>query len=85
MVSAIKFIGENNTIMYLMKVHKNIESQLSHEEINYVGFLEIKIFLSNSSNSNLDVDFRTLDENFNFCDKKKRELILFVRLLWSVN
>jgi hypothetical protein len=34
---------------------------------------------------NLDVGFGTLDENFNFCDKKKRELILFVRLLWSVN
>lgn len=44
---------------------------MSNEEISYIDFLEIGIFLSNSPSKNLDVSFGVMDENFNFCGQER--------------
>jgi hypothetical protein len=71
LVDAIKFIEENNDYHVLDESPHNEGFQLSNEEISYVDLIGIKRFLSNSPSNKLDVGFRVLADNFNYCGQER--------------
>lgn len=71
LIDEIKFIEENNDYHVFDESPHNYGFQLSNEEINYVDFIGIERFLSNSLSNKLDVGFGMLADNFNFCGQER--------------
>jgi hypothetical protein len=71
LVDAIKFIEENNDYHVFDESPHNEGFQLSNEEISYVDFIGIEIFLSNLPSNKFDVGFGVLADNFNFCGQER--------------